>query len=69
MANAYFRTVNLLRYVSSWDHFIMAAELIFVGFVFYYLVEEALEIKKHKLPYFFSVWNVLDCIVLVVSIL
>lgn len=64
---AHFRTVKLLRYVTAWDYFIMACELIFVAFIFYYAVEEALEIKKHKIPYFFSIWNILDMVVLVIA--
>ncbi len=65
---ARFRTVKLLKYVSAFDYFVMACEVIFVGFIFYYYVEEFLEIKKQKMSYFFSVWNNLDIIVLIVSI-
>lgn len=65
--SARFRTVKLLKYVSATDYFIMACEFIFVAFLFYYYVEEALEIRKHKLAYFFSVWNNLDVIVLLVA--
>ena len=34
----------------------------------YYLIEEALEIRKMKLEYFQSFWNCMDLFVLVVSI-
>ena len=61
-----FRTVKLLRYVTAWDYFILACEIIFVGFIFYYIVEEALEMKKHKYNYFKSVWNLLDLTVICV---
>ena len=64
---ARFRTVKLLKYVSASDYFIMACEFIFCAFIFYYYVEEALEIKKHKLSYFFSIWNNLDIVVLLVN--
>ena len=65
--NAYFRTVKLLRYVYGWDYFLLANEVIFIGFILYYAVEEILEIKKHKISYFSSVWNNLDVVVLIVS--
>ena len=64
---ARFRTVKLLKYVSAGDYFIMACEFIFVAFIFYYYVEEAIEIRKHKLAYFFNVWNSLDMIVIIVA--
>ena len=43
--------------------------MIFCAFIFYYSVEEFLEIKKHRLAYFFNVWNCLDLIVLIVSMI
>ena len=64
-----FRTVKLLRYVLPSDYFIFACEMIFCAFIFYYSVEEFLEIKKHRLAYFFNVWNCLDLIVLIVSMI
>lgn len=42
----------------------MACEGIFILFIVYYTIEEILEIKKHKLKYFKSFWNVLDIIVI-----
>lgn len=61
-----FRTVKLLRYVTAWDYFILACELIFCAFVAYYIVEEVLEIRKHKFKYFFYIWNVLDIVVIAI---
>ena len=66
---ARFRTVKLLKYVTASDYFIMACEFIFCAFICYYYVEEALEIKKHKFSYFFSIWNNLDIIVLLVNLI
>ena len=63
-----FRTVKLLKYVTEWDYFGLACELIFAGFVAYYTVEEVLEIRKHKFVYFTYVWNLLDIAVLVVNV-
>uniref|UniRef100_A0A2C9JZG1 EF-hand domain-containing protein n=1 Tax=Biomphalaria glabrata TaxID=6526 RepID=A0A2C9JZG1_BIOGL len=63
-----FRTVKLIRYVSVGDYFILACEVIFCLFILYYMVEEILEIKKHKLSYFKSFWNILDIVVIIISI-
>jgi polycystin 2 len=90
------RACKLLRYVSSFDYFILVCEFIFCAFVLYYFVEEAIEvgvltflnqifgcvfvllsnltiatqkkkIKKHKLSYFKSVWNILDVVILIIA--
>ncbi len=62
-----FRTVKLLRYVTPWDYFILACELIFASFVAYYVIEEILEIITHKFRYFKVIWNIMDLVVLIVS--
>lgn len=62
------RTVKLIRYVSVMDYFIMACEFIFCLFIFYYMIEEAIEIKKHKFSYFKSFWNILDILVIAIAI-
>ncbi|KAM7047898.1 polycystin-2-like protein 1 [Acridotheres tristis] len=62
------RTVKLIRYVSAWDFFIVACEIVFCVFIFYYVVEEALELRIHKLQYFTSIWNILDIVVILLSI-
>ncbi|XP_075790711.1 polycystin-2-like protein 1 [Pelodiscus sinensis] len=61
------RTVKLIRYVSTWDFFIVACEVVFCVFIFYYVVEEGLELRIHRLQYFASVWNVLDVVVILLS--
>lgn len=63
------RTVKLIRYVSAWDFFIVACEIVFCVFIFYYVVEEVLELRIHKLQYFTSIWNILDVVVILVRIL
>ena len=63
-----FRTVKLIRYVTVMDYFVMACECIFMLFIFYYMVEEIIEIKKHKFSYFKSFWNILDVLVIVISL-
>lgn len=38
------RPVKLLRYVSAFDYFLMACEIIFAVFIFYYTIEEIIEV-------------------------
>ncbi|XP_075735913.1 polycystin-2 isoform X2 [Rhipicephalus microplus] len=63
-----FRTVKLLRYVSVSDYFIMACEFFFTLFILYYIVEEVLEIKSNRTSYFKSIWNILDILVILISL-
>ncbi|XP_005407753.1 PREDICTED: polycystic kidney disease 2-like 1 protein isoform X6 [Chinchilla lanigera] len=58
------RTVKLIRYVSNWDFFIIGCEIIFCIFIFYYGVEEILELHLHRLYYLTSIWNILDLVVI-----
>jgi hypothetical protein len=62
------RPVKLIRYVSGFDYFILVCEIIFCAYILYYFIEEAIEIKKHKLSYFKAVWNILDVVIIAVSI-
>lgn len=64
-----FRTVKLLRYVTPMDHFVLACEMIFAFFIIYYIIEEALEIRLLKCSYFKSMWNILDVLVILISLL
>ncbi|CAD5121175.1 DgyrCDS9711 [Dimorphilus gyrociliatus] len=64
-----FRTVKLIRYVTVGDYFVLACEAIFCLFICYYIVEEALEIKKLKFSYFKSFWNILDILVIIISLI
>uniref|UniRef100_A0A4W6BWJ5 Polycystin-2 n=1 Tax=Lates calcarifer TaxID=8187 RepID=A0A4W6BWJ5_LATCA len=63
-----FQTVRLVRYVSSWDCFVGMCEVAFCLFVLYYVVEEVLEIRIHRLHYFKSLWNCLDVLILVLCV-
>ncbi|CAH6952351.1 Pkd2l1 [Phodopus roborovskii] len=62
------RTVKLIRYVSNWDFFIVGCEVIFCVFIFYYVVEEILEIYLHRFHYLHSIWNILDLVIILLSI-
>ncbi|KAM9363379.1 polycystin-2 [Symphorus nematophorus] len=63
-----FQTVRLIRYVSSWDYFVGLCEVAFCLFILYYVVEEVLEIRLHRLHYFKSLWNCLDVLIVVLSV-
>ncbi|MBN3309464.1 PKD2 protein, partial [Amia calva] len=64
----HFETVKLIRYVSNLDYFIAACEIAFCLFILYYVVEEALEIRIHRLCYFRSLWNCLDVLIIALSV-
>lgn len=61
-----FQTVRLIRYMTSWDYFVGLCEVAFSLFILYYIVEEVLEIRIHRLHYFRSLWNCLDVLIIVV---
>lgn len=61
------RTVRLIRYITTWDYFILGCEIVFCVFILYYVVEEILELRIHKFSYFNSIWNILDIIVIMAS--
>ncbi|XP_041374515.1 polycystic kidney disease 2-like 1 protein [Gigantopelta aegis] len=63
-----FRTVKLIRYVTKGDYFVLACEGIFCVFIFYYVIEEILEIKRHRMAYLHSFWNILDIIIILISL-
>ncbi|KAL1789532.1 polycystin-2 [Sigmodon hispidus] len=63
-----FQPVKLISYVTAFDFFLAACEIIFCFFILYYVVEEILEIRIHRLHYFRSFWNCLDVVIIVLSI-
>lgn len=63
-----FQTVRLIRYMSSWDYFVAVCEVAFCLFILYYVVEEVLEIRIHRLHYFKSLWNCLDVLIVALSV-
>ncbi|XP_023689469.2 polycystin-2-like protein 1 [Paramormyrops kingsleyae] len=64
-----FRTVKLIRYISTWDFFVFGCEMVFCLFILYYIVEEILELRIYRLSYFTSIWNILDVVVILLSII
>ncbi|XP_044537555.1 polycystin-2 [Gracilinanus agilis] len=63
-----FQPVKLIHYISTFDFFLATCEITFCFFIFYYIVEEVLEIRIHKLHYFRSFWNCLDIMIIALSI-
>ncbi|XP_078087585.1 polycystin-2-like protein 1 [Mustelus asterias] len=64
-----FFTVKLLRYVSNFDYFLAACEVIFCFFIINYLVQEAIELYTYKKSYFKNFWNCLDFLIVLFSLL
>ncbi|XP_077332608.1 polycystin-2 isoform X1 [Lithobates pipiens] len=64
----HFQTVKLIHYISTFDYFLAACEIAFCLFILYYMVEEFLEIRIHRLHYFRSLWNCLDVLIIVFSL-
>ena len=60
--------VKLLKYAEYTDYMLLAAEGIFCLFIMYYCVEELFEIKEHGMAYFTVFGNLLDIVVIGVSI-
>ncbi|XP_001370448.2 polycystin-2 [Monodelphis domestica] len=63
-----FQPVKLIHYISTFDFFLATCEITFCFFILYYIVEEILEIRIHKLHYFRSFWNCLDIVIIALSI-
>ncbi|XP_059903506.1 polycystin-2 isoform X1 [Gadus macrocephalus] len=63
-----FQTVRLIRYTSSWDYFVGVCEVAFCIFILYYVVEEVLEIHIHRLHYFKNLWNCMDVLMIMLSV-
>lgn len=41
-----FRSLNLIRYATTFDYFVLACECIFLLLTFYYIVEEIIEVHR-----------------------
>jgi len=52
MTSSIFRAVKLIRYVTSFDYFVLACEIIFILFIIYYTIEEILEVRLTLLFFF-----------------
>ncbi|GAA55798.1 polycystin-2 [Clonorchis sinensis] len=64
-----FQPAKLVRYLTATDYFVMACEIMYLMFILYYIVEEILEIRKQGFRYFRGVWNILDIVVILLSLI
>lgn len=62
-----FYSVKLLTYVSYYDYFIAACEIIFLILFIVFITQEGKNIKEFKSAYFKSISNWLELLLLVVS--
>jgi polycystin 2 len=44
-----FRAVKLIRYVNVFDYFVLGCEVLFLLFIIYYTIEEALEVNYRSI--------------------
>lgn len=64
------RPVKLLRYVSVTEYVILACEIVFAIFLFYYAIEEYLEIRKHGKAYFkMGIWSFVDILLIFLGVM
>ena len=66
--SANINTLKMIRYVTDWDYFVLALEVVFILYLVYYTVEELMEIRVHKWKYFTSGWNVYDIVIIVTGV-
>lgn len=64
---AHFYTLRFLRYVNTYDYIVFGAEMFYVGFIGWYTVLEVLELCIRRRLYFFSMWNIVDVVILLTS--
>uniref|UniRef100_UPI00398F7AA6 polycystin-2-like protein 1 n=1 Tax=Pristiophorus japonicus TaxID=55135 RepID=UPI00398F7AA6 len=62
-----FLTVKLLRYISNFDYFLAACEVIFCFFICYYIIQGALKLYTFRLSYFKNIWHCLDTLIVLLS--
>lgn len=65
---AQFNTLRLIRYISSWDTWILICEGIFCLFVILFIIEEFFDMCKTRLSYFKEFWNIVDLTVIGLSL-
>ena len=63
-----FTTVKLLKYTNPGDYLLLACEIIFILYILYYIIEESIEVKIHGMAYFANLGNLLDLVVIGISL-
>uniref|UniRef100_K7G666 Polycystin 2 like 2, transient receptor potential cation channel n=1 Tax=Pelodiscus sinensis TaxID=13735 RepID=K7G666_PELSI len=68
LPSSQFYSVKLLRYVTYYDYFLASCEVIFCLFIFAFIIQEIMKVRKLKTEYFKSAWNWLDMLLVSLSI-
>ncbi|KAL3319447.1 polycystic kidney disease 2-like 1 [Cichlidogyrus casuarinus] len=63
------RIANLLRYQTTKDYVCLACEIGFMILIFYYIIEEAIEIHRVGFKYLLAMGNLIDIVVVLVSLI
>ncbi|XP_021494524.1 polycystin-1-like protein 2 isoform X1 [Meriones unguiculatus] len=61
------QSLRLYPFTDGWHPFVVAAELIYFLFLFYYMVVQGKLMKKQKWGYFRSKWNLLELAIILAS--
>ncbi|XP_019390278.1 PREDICTED: polycystic kidney disease 2-like 2 protein [Crocodylus porosus] len=68
VSSSQFYSVKLLRYVSSTDYFLASCEAVFCLFIFGFIIQELVQMRRIGVEYFKSAWNWLDLLLVALSI-
>jgi polycystin 2 len=60
-------TLKFIRYVTTFDYFILACEFLFVCFIIKFTIDEVLEIRTLGWSYLTRPWDLLDMLILLIS--
>ncbi|XP_051024689.1 polycystic kidney disease protein 1-like 2 isoform X2 [Acomys russatus] len=66
-SHAALQSLRLYPFTDGWHPFVVAAELIYFLFLFYYMVVQGKLMKKQKWGYFCSKWNLLELAIILAS--
>ncbi|XP_028731528.1 polycystic kidney disease protein 1-like 2 isoform X2 [Peromyscus leucopus] len=66
-SHASLQSLRLYPFTDGWHPFVVAAELIYFLFLFYYMVVQGKLMRKQKWGYFCSKWNLLELTIILTS--
>ncbi|KAL1784629.1 polycystic kidney disease protein 1-like 2 [Sigmodon hispidus] len=66
-SHATLQSLRLYPFTDGWHPFVVAAELIYFLFIFYYMVVQGKLMRKQKWGYFCSKWNLLELAIILAS--
>ncbi|GMS91771.1 hypothetical protein PENTCL1PPCAC_13946, partial [Pristionchus entomophagus] len=64
LSNSQYNTMRLIRYVTTFDKFVLGCEVLFVLFILFFIAEELVDIYKCRLSYFKESWNIINLAVI-----